>query len=1158
MARVSVLMPLFNGEKFIEESLQSIQNQTYTDWEFIIVNDFGSNDGCAEIVKQYAEKDKRIKLIQVEKRLGLAASLNMGLDIAVGEYIARVDVDDPSEPTRLEKQVEFLDKHPEIILCGCWQRTVTPNNVYDQIVVTEPDDLSAYMMFGCEISHCGVMFRKKEFDLNNWRYNSSYLGEDFELWNRIIAAGCKIANIPEVLVSHRWGWENISIEKGEKLREEVRKININTVKKLGVNVEKYMTLLFSGWRNLPCDYAKHCKTIFLQQGYSLLMEIIENNKHLKVYNEKSIDLMIFDRWNWIRKSCGLSFKEIPYYVTDCVNDNPLVSVVMPTFKAVNDISRSIDSIISQSFKDWELLVINDYGSNDGTSELVKMYGVFDKRIKLIQADKRLGLAESINLGIRLAKGKYVARMDADDFSHVDRLKKQVALMEARPDVGLCGTWQHHYGPNCDWIHKATEDEKLLKARLIFWCDLCHSTLMLRKDEFIKNNLFYDSSYMAEDYELWTRAMQHMTIVNIPEVLGEYKNDGTGITANKFNALRIESGKITAKVLKSTLGIELTDAQAMLLNGWENQYKTKEQKRKALVELKHIYEQIWKANNEIHYFDSYALLQTLAAKWDWIKYDADWKVNTYSLDKFTQIFEERIISTSLIKRYNKFKKNNPTLIMKLKKVMKKLVVSPIANVYRKILRKTHAWIIDELKRSIEGWTWERYNRTRTDLNNLKKDIQGLCNVKKGFIPYYTGSKIRVLFVFQVASFWPAQERVYLSLLNDDRFDVKLVCYDDGFDKSIKTESARQYLLDCKYNFIPWEEFSIDDFNPHVVFLQTAYDTNRKPPYTSAALKLKGRRVVYIPYGIEIADTMHAREDHFRLPIIENAWRIYTISEKMRQEYLLHAQTSVTVRALGLPRFDALFNKVKFLPNENILKLANGRKIVLWKVHFPKMIKHFGKQILVTPDIQYYLAFADMISQMKDIFFIFMPHPRFKEFNDNAMVKLQTQMLMKTLSEKDNVYIDGADDYRTSLFMADAIIVDRSAVMIEAATVGVPVLYMYNNDYDEPMTAAVEPLVKSYYQGTNVEDMMQFIELVRENKDPKKEERKIAFEKCVPFYDGLCSKRITDDIASGVMGVLDDNSYVDIDSRLQRIEQQMIFMLNNQKRLEKLLTAPKNNK
>ena len=137
MPRVTVLMPLFNGRNYIEESLQSVQAQTFSDWEFLIVNDFGSDDGCADIVQKYAKADPRIRLVQAETRLGLAASLNLGLELAAGEYIARVDVDDPSEPARFEKQVAFLDANPAFSLCSVLQQSVTPSRSYIEQVACE-------------------------------------------------------------------------------------------------------------------------------------------------------------------------------------------------------------------------------------------------------------------------------------------------------------------------------------------------------------------------------------------------------------------------------------------------------------------------------------------------------------------------------------------------------------------------------------------------------------------------------------------------------------------------------------------------------------------------------------------------------------------------------------------------------------------------------------------------------------------------------------------------------------------------------------------------------------------------------------------------------------------------------------------------------------
>ena len=465
---------------------------------------------------------------------------------------------------------------------------------------------------------------------------------------------------------------------------------------------------------------------------------------------------------------------------------------------------------------------------------------------------------------------------------------------------------------------------------------------------------------------------------------------------------------------------------------------------------------------------------------------------------------------------------------------KCLLTPMANLYRKFVRRSFTWQVDEIKKTIGDNCYHSVSRR---------------------VPYYSGDKIRILFVFQVASFWPAEECLYLHLLSDDRYEVKLVCYDDDFDKSIKTETARAYLEQNRYDYNYWKEFDIEDFNPHVVVLQTAYDSNRKAPYTSAALNANGRRVVYIPYGIEIADTLHARKDHFRQPVIENAWRVYTFSEVMRREYMLHLRKRVCVQALGLPRFDALYHSERFLPDEAILQKANGRRIILWKVHFPKVIKEYDKTILVTPDIQQYLDFANLIQKYNDFFFIFMPHPRFKEFNDDKRVREQTIHLMNILSQKENVYIDDQDDYRKTLLMSDAIIVDRSAVMIEAAAVGVPILYMYNETYDEPMTGAVKPLVDSYYHGADCQAMVSFVEQMKRYEDPKRAERESAFHQCIPYYDGQCSRRIADDIANSIM---EEPSCFDLHDRIAALEKQATQILEHQRLLDQILDVRKNDK
>lgn len=818
MPRVTALMPLFNGAEYIRESLESVQNQTYTDWEFIVVNDFGSDDGCADVVHQYSEKDPRIILVQLDTRLGLAASLNVGLDMARGEYIARVDVDDPSEPERFAKQVMYLDEHPEITLCSCYCKSITVNGSNQELVPTDPEELKAAMLFQNEIRHSGTMLRKSFFDSHNLRYDPNYIVEDYELWTRALMEGALLANLPEVLVTHRWGFGNVSISKGPQLEEESRTISKRILKWLGVDTDNCPPELLSGWRARPSKFAKANTMLVLQRGYELLNRIISANDDIGYCNPFAMRKIMLKRWDWIRQSCGFIFTEREYGQFDDITVTPIVTIVLPTYNSASDVSRAIDSAEDQTFTDWEMLVVNDCGSNDGTAEIVAMYSLRDSRIRMIQAEERLGLAESLNLGMKVARGEYIARMDADDTSMPERFAKQVAFLNTHPEVGICGAWQHHYGKGTTWDHKAEPDPEVQRCRLLFWCDLCHSTLMLRRKAFIDNNLFYDSRAKAEDFELWTRAMDYMQIANIPEVLGDYK-EGTGITSRKVQALAVESGQITARTVQRVLGICIPTYDCMLLNGWINPLQRSSNRELDLQRLREILTQIWEKNEQIGFFDKKILLQVLAAKWQWTKNNVDWKKSCAGVKNIEQVFSDEYKPT-FTERYENFKRNNPTFGSCVKRAVKLVFRAPV-HLVRRIIRGLMKDVIDELSADIEGWTWDRYRRTEKDIANWTWDrFQKTCELVSvdRHVPFYGHEKIRVVFLFQVASFWPAQESVYRELKdNDDRFDVRLVCYDEDFDPTIKTETAREFLERENYDFEPWETFDMRDFNPHVVFV-----------------------------------------------------------------------------------------------------------------------------------------------------------------------------------------------------------------------------------------------------------------------------------------------------------------------------------------------------
>lgn len=352
---------------------------------------------------------------------------------------------------------------------------------------------------------------------------------------------------------------------------------------------------------------------------------------------------------------------------------PKVTVLLPVYNSENYVRESIDSIIAQSFTDWDMLILNEYGSNEECTKIVKEYEQLDKRIRVIQNDKRLGLAKSLNLGIREATGEYIARMDADDISRKDRFQREVDFLDNHPNVAVIGSYQHHFGVDIDWIHKPATEPAQCKSNAVFFCDLCHSTLMLRKSVFVENNLYYDNTYLAEDFELWSRVIDFGDIANIPEVLGEYRVGEDNITLDKKSRLHLESGRIVAKTLKRTIGLELLDDECILFNNWKNDYfeiRDINKKKEAYRSLKNVLRKIYEKNQEVKFFDDYALLRSIRAKWAWARGGEPFNRMVEVIGGIESIFRTRY-PNPYINRFYYFWKENKGVKAKIKKICKKI-------------------------------------------------------------------------------------------------------------------------------------------------------------------------------------------------------------------------------------------------------------------------------------------------------------------------------------------------------------------------------------------------------------------------------------------------------------------------------------------------------
>ncbi|MCD1118977.1 glycosyltransferase family 2 protein [Chryseobacterium turcicum] len=233
---------------------------------------------------------------------------------------------------------------------------------------------------------------------------------------------------------------------------------------------------------------------------------------------------------------------------------PFISVLMPIYNGEKYLEESIDSILGQTYENFELLLIND-ASNDASENIILSY--LDSRILYIKNEQNLGLIKTLNKGLDLAKGEFIARMDQDDIALSTRFEKQIDIFHKNPEIGVCGTWFTCFG---EGIKEKTlqhpVDSEAIKINLLGRSSLGHPTVMLRKSTM--ENLRYDENYQsAEDYEFWVSLSRVTRLYNIPESLLKYRVHQTNISVVE-NSLQSQTAKKIIGDQLLYLGIENSD------------------------------------------------------------------------------------------------------------------------------------------------------------------------------------------------------------------------------------------------------------------------------------------------------------------------------------------------------------------------------------------------------------------------------------------------------------------------------------------------------------------------------------------------------------------------------------------------------------------------
>jgi glycosyltransferase involved in cell wall biosynthesis len=233
-------------------------------------------------------------------------------------------------------------------------------------------------------------------------------------------------------------------------------------------------------------------------------------------------------------------------------DSITVSIVMAAYNEEKYISEAIQSVLEQSFRDFEFIIIND-GSTDSTEKIILSFN--DPRIIYVKNEQNLKLIASLNKGLRIARGKYIARMDADDICFKERLEKQVDFMEKNPDTGISGAQLKIFGETEGMMNYPLRHDEI-KLRLLLTSCFGNNVVIFRKELMDKHNLFFPEGYFhAEDYKCWTNWIKVSRLANIPEALVKYRSHSGSVSVKHRSAQRETRNRVRAEYVEEIFNLQ---------------------------------------------------------------------------------------------------------------------------------------------------------------------------------------------------------------------------------------------------------------------------------------------------------------------------------------------------------------------------------------------------------------------------------------------------------------------------------------------------------------------------------------------------------------------------------------------------------------------------
>ena len=451
MPKVSVVLPIYNVEQYLRECLDSVVKQTLKDIEIICVND-GSTDSSLQIIKEFAEKDARIKIID-KPNSGYGHSMNVGIDAATGEYLGIVEPDDFVSLNMFEELAAVADRVKADIVKADFYRFVTINNrvnrtyyqlskwgdFYNRMVDPEKE----LQVFKLIMNTWSGIYRLDFINKYHIRHNETpgAAFQDNGFWFQGFCLTHKVYFVDKAYYVNRRDNPNSSVK--DKKKVYCANIEYEFIKKFlndnGLYDKFEMPFLMKLWHNCWFTYGR-IGDEFKKEYASYIQQ------ELKQYDAKLYEDPAFfnnDEQKRIRDFLKNNKSVAKQAVADISSQSqPLISVIVPTYNEEAYLCQCMDSLVSQSYKNLEIICVND-GSTDGSLAILEKYKETFKNVHVIDKPNG-GYGAAVNTGFEFAHGDYLAIVEPDDFVHPEMYEKliRIALQYPSADIVKAGYWDY--------------------------------------------------------------------------------------------------------------------------------------------------------------------------------------------------------------------------------------------------------------------------------------------------------------------------------------------------------------------------------------------------------------------------------------------------------------------------------------------------------------------------------------------------------------------------------------------------------------------------------------------------------------------------------------------------------------------------------------------